>query len=119
MRKLVIFAILAALCSVVSAQRVFRSEYTLYDTREDALTSDHSQTANHLVYAPQTLGTLGEMEMVGMDIEVPASWNDFNAYLHLENIRSGYDVAINGAVAFSSEDGFTPADYFKIGRAHV
>ena len=112
MRKLVIFAILAALCSVVSAQRVFRSEYTLYDTREDALTSDHSQTANHLVYAPQTLGTLGEMEMVGMDIEVPASWNDFNAYLHLENIRSGYDVAINGAVAFSSEDGFTPADYF-------
>lgn len=112
MRKLAIFAILVTLCGAVSAQRVLRSEFTLYDTREDALKSDHSQTVNHIPFVPKSSGALGALEMFEMEIDVPASWNDYNTYLHLENIRSGYDVAINGAVAFSSEDGITPSDYF-------
>lgn len=112
MRKLAIFAILVTLCGAVSAQRVLRSEFTLYDTREDALKSDHSQTVNHIPFVLKSSGALGALEMFEMEIDVPASWNDYNTYLHLENIRSGYDVAINGAVAFSSEDGITPSDYF-------
>ena len=112
MRKLAIFAILVTLCGAVSAQRVLRSEFTLYDTREDALKSDHSQTVNHIPFVPKSSGALGALEMFEMEVDVPASWNDYNTYLHLENIRSGYDVAINGAVAFSSEDGITPSDYF-------
>ena len=112
MRKLVIFTILATLCGSISAQRVLRSEFTLFDTREDALTTDHSQTLNHITFKPNSTNVLGSIEMVGMDFEVPASWNDYNAYLHLENTFSAYDVAINGAVVFSSEDGYTPSDYF-------
>ena len=112
MRKLAIFTILVALCSSISAQRVLRSEFTLYDTREDALTANHSQTVNHIPFVPKSTGTLGALEMFEMEINVPASWNDYNTYLHLENIRTGYDVAINGTMALSSEDGTTPADYF-------
>ena len=112
MRKLAIFTILAVLCSSISAQRVLRSEFTLYDTREDALTSNHAQTLNHIPFKPNSTNSLGSIEMVGMDFDVPASWNDYNAYLHLENTFSAYDVAINGAVVFSSEDGYTPLDYF-------
>lgn len=112
MRKLAIFTIMAALCGSISAQRVLRSEFTLYDTREDALTANHSQTVNHIPFTPKSTGKLGAIEMFEMEVNVPASWNDYNTYLHLENLRSGYDIAINGAVAHSSEDGTTPADYF-------
>ena len=112
MRKLAIFTILLALCGAVSAQRVLRSEFTLYDTREDALASNHTQTVNHIPFAPKSAGALGAIEMVAMEVDVPASWNDYNTYLHLENTFSSYDVAINGTVAFSSEDSTTPADYF-------
>lgn len=112
MRKLAIFTILVALCGSISAQRALRSEFTLYDTREDALTANHSQTVNHIPFVAKSTGTLGALEMFEMEINVPASWNDYNTYLHLENIRTGYDVAINGTMALSSEDGTTPADYF-------
>lgn len=112
MRKLAIFTILLALCGAVSAQRVLRSEFTLYDTREDALVSNHAQTVNHIPFTPKSAGALGAIEMVAMEVDVPASWNDYNTYLHLENTFSSYDVAINGTVAFSSEDSTTPADYF-------
>lgn len=112
MRKLAIFTLLLALCGAVSAQRVLRSEFTLYDTREDALASNHAQTVNHIPFAPKSAGALGAIEMVAMEVDVPASWNDYNTYLHLENTFSSYDVAVNGTVAFSSEDSTTPADYF-------
>ena len=95
MRKLAIFTILVALCGSISAQRALRSEFTLYDTREDALTANHSQTVNHIPFVAKSTGTLGTLEMFEMEINVPASWNDYNTYLHLENIRTGYDVAIN------------------------
>ena len=95
-----------------TAQRVFRSEYLLYDTREDALAANSSNTANHIPFVPKSMGALGEIEMFGMKVEVPASWNDYNAYLHLESLFSGCDIAINGSVVASLEDGKTPADYF-------
>lgn len=112
MRKLAIFTILAALWCSVSAQSLGRSEFSLYDAREDALKRDHSKTVNHILFAPKAMGELGDIEMVGMEIDVPASWNDYNAYLHLENCRSGFDVAINGKVVTSSEDPHTPQDFF-------
>lgn len=112
MGKLAIFTILAALWGSVSAQSLGRSEFSLYDAREDALKRDHSKTVNHILFAPKAMGELGDIEMVGMEIDVPASWNDYNAYLHLENCRSGFDVAINGKVVASSEDPHTPQDFF-------
>lgn len=112
MRKLAIFTILAALWGSVSAQSLGRSEFSLYDAREDALKRDHSKTVNYIPFAPKAMGELGDIEMVGMEIDVPASWNDYNAYLHLENCRSGFDVAINGKVVASSEDPHTPQDFF-------
>ena len=112
MRKLVIFALFAALCGSISAQSTLRSEYILYDAREDALRRDCSKTVNHIPFVPKSMGSLGEMEMYSMEIDVPASWNDYNAYIHLENCYSGYDIAVNGKVIASSEDPYTPKDYF-------
>ena len=112
MRKLVIFTILVALCGSISAQRVFRSEFTLFDTREDSVNRDHSKTVNHINYTPKLLGTVDGVVLYGMPLTVPASWNDYNAYLHIENSHSAYEVVVNGKVVASTEDANTPADYF-------
>ncbi|MBQ2417947.1 MAG: hypothetical protein II282_07135, partial [Alistipes sp.] len=112
MRKLVIFALFAALCGSISAQSLLRSEFSLYDAREDALRRDHSKTVNHIPFVPKAMGSLGDISMYGMELDVPASWNDFNAYIHLENCYSGFDIAVNGKVVASSEDPYTPTDYF-------
>lgn len=112
MKKLALLVVFMAVCSAVLAQRTYRSQFTLYDTREDSVNRDHSKTLNYISYAPQKMGNIGSIAMYGQKIVVPASWNDYNAYLHIENTFSAYDIAINGSVVISAEDAATPADYF-------
>ncbi len=112
MKRLAILLFFTLVGGILAAQQIFRSEFAPYDAREDALNRDHSKTVNHIVYRPQNLGTVGDIEMFGTKIAVPTAWNDYNAYLHIENTRQAYDIAINGAVVASSEDPHTPADYF-------
>ena len=56
MKKLAILLFFAAIMGSVSAQQVFRSQFSLYDTRDDSVKRDHSKTVNHMPYAPQFLG---------------------------------------------------------------
>lgn len=112
MKRLILFVTLIAVCSTVCAQRVYRSQFTPYDTREDSAKADHSKTLNYIAYAPQKIGDVGSIAMYSQKITVPASWNDYNAYLHIENTHSAYDIAINNTVVATSDDGATPADYY-------
>lgn len=111
MRRVAFFAILMLVAFSVSAQRVYRSEFTVYDVRDDALSRDHSRTTNHIVYMPLPLGSVGNIELIGTKIEIPASWKDYNVYLHIENTIKAYDVAVNGKLVASTSDPYTPADY--------
>ena len=112
MKKLTLLVVFTALCSAVFAQKLYRSQFTLYDTREDSVNRNHSKTLNHISYAPQKMGDIGSFAMYGQKIVVPASWNDYNTYLHIENTFSAYDIAINGSVVATAEDAATPAEYF-------
>ncbi|MBQ9137121.1 MAG: hypothetical protein IJX65_00610 [Alistipes sp.] len=112
MKKLAILLLFAAVCGSAMAQRVHRSEFSLYDTRDDSVKKNHANTVNHIPYAPQLLGNVDNVDMYGSNITVPASWNDYNVYLHLENTHSAYDIVVNGSVVASCEDAHTPADYF-------
>ena len=112
MKKLALLLFFMAFCVTISAQNVLRSQFTLYDTREDSVNRDHSKTLNYIAFSPQSLGSVGAIEMFGQKVSVPASWNDYNVYLHVENTQSAYDIAINGSVVAISEDYSTPKDYF-------
>lgn len=108
--------LIALLCSVVAiysatAQRVYRSEFVTYDTREDARTGKRPESANYLTISP-TLDHKKEDVMVYIQrFDVPASWNDYNAYLHLENVQSAYLLMLNGEVVAEVEDDRTPAEF--------
>ena len=114
MKKILLFlSLVCALSSSVSvmAQRVYRSEFVTYDTREDARARKRPESLNFRTIAPTFDSEKDGVKIYTQKFEVPASWNDYNAYLHLENVASAYLLMLNGEVVAEVEDDRTPADF--------
>ena len=110
--KRAIFALLLLEVSLtVSAQQVYRTEFSVFDLREAALKNDHSKTEHHIVFAPKTLEAVGKVEVVGQTIELPTAWSDYNVYLHIQNTIKAYDLVVNEQLVASVEDSYTPSDF--------
>lgn len=110
-RRIFMLSMLAALVLPLSAQRVCRTEFTPYDTREDALRASHVATENYRQFSPRPVQVLGKVEIVGSEVDIPTAWSDYNVYLHLENTIKAYDLVVNGNLVASVEDSYTPADF--------
>ena len=97
-----IFAILALFVSLdmASAQAVIsRTEFICYDKRADAKSDIRTNNDKYIDLRP-TLQFEGEGSVRAVyeqEIDVPASWNDYNAYLHTENVGGDYTIFVNGA----------------------
>ena len=111
MKKIIL--IIAALCVVItaSAQRVYRTEFKTYDTREDARLGKRPECENYFVVAPEFEKEADGVKVYTQKFNVPASWNDYNAYLHIENTQSAYLLILNGEVVAEAEDDRTPAEF--------
>ncbi len=112
-----IFAILALFVSLdmTSAQAVIsRTEFICYDKRADAKSDIRTNNDKYIDLRP-TLQFEGEGSVRAVyeqEIEVPASWNDYNAYLHTENVGGDYTIFVNGAQITSAIDRFTPTEIY-------
>lgn len=109
--------LMAEICAVeVAAQmRVSRSEFLCYDRREDALKDIRTGIEKHIVIAPeeQFRSDEGKVRAVyEQKIEIPATWQDYNAYLHLENVGGDYSIFLNGKQITAPMDMYTPVDLF-------
>ena len=109
-RFIVVIFALISLSSVV-AQQVYRTEFSVYDLREGALKHDHSKCERHIVFSPKTIEIVGKVEVVGMAVDMPTAWSDYNVYLHIQNTIKAYDVVVNEQLVASVEDSYTPADF--------
>lgn len=110
--KRVIFALLLLLVvTTASAQQVYRSEFSVFDLREAALNRDHSKTERHILFAPQSVEVVDNVEVVGQVVELPTAWSDYNVYIHIQNTIKAYHLVVNGKLVASVEDAFTPADF--------
>ncbi len=100
---------------MVSAQAIInRSEFICYDKREDAKRDVRTNNDKYIDIRP-TLQFEGEGSVRAVyeqEIEVPAAWNDYNAYLHTENVGASYAVFVNGVQITSAIDRYTPTDLF-------
>ncbi len=108
--------LILALCSAWSAStaqtpQMRRSEFVTFDTRRDALAGDRSKTQRYFAVEPASEGSVEAGELYAQSFDIPASWNDYNTYLHLENVGSAYTLAINGQTVAEVEDDRTPADF--------
>lgn len=112
-----IFAILALFVSfdMASAQAVIsRTEFICYDKRADAKSDIRTNNDKYIDLRP-TLQFEGEGSVRAVyeqEIDVPASWNDYNAYLHTENVGGDYTIFVNGAQITSAIDRFTPTEIY-------
>ena len=110
--KRYIATILALVASAtLSAQQVYRTEFSVFDLREAALRNDHSKTEHHIRFAPKTIEAVGKVEVVGQTVNMPTAWSDYNVYLHIQNTIKAYDLVVNEQLVASVEDSYTPADF--------
>ena len=107
------FAIISALLALntLSAQQVYRTEFSVFDLREGALKNDHSKTEHHIRFAPTSIEAVGKVEVVGQSVDLPTAWSDYNVYLHIQNTIKAYDLVVNEQLVASVEDSYTPADF--------
>ena len=111
-------ALLVAMFCVVesSAQvRVARSEFLCYDRREDANNDIRTAIDKHIIIAPEEQFRVDEGKVRAVyeqKIEIPATWQDYNAYLHMENVGGDYTIFFNGRQITAPIDKFTPVDLF-------
>ena len=112
-----IFAILALFVSLdmASAQAVIsRTEFICYDKRADAKSDIRTNNDKYIDLRP-TLQFEGEGSVRAVyeqEIDVPASWNDYNAYLHTVNVGGDYTIFVNGAQITAPIDRFTPTEIY-------
>lgn len=111
MKKFLLTTLAIAVATIVSAQQVYRTEFSVFDLREAALKSDHSKTEHHIPFTPKTLEAVGKIEVVGQTVEFPTAWSDYNVYIHIQNTIKAYDLVVNEELVASVEDSYTPADF--------
>ena len=104
-----IFALVAL--SNLTAQQIYRTEFSVFDLRDAALRNDHSKTEHHIAFKPKTVEVVGKVEVVGMGVDMPTAWSDYNVYLHIQNTIKSYDLVVNEQLVASVEDSYTPADF--------
>lgn len=104
-----------ALMSIINTQaqtsRVYRSEFLTYDKREDATADKRSETARYADYKPERIAIAGGEIRYVQKVEIDATMNDYNLYLHLENVGMAYTLFINNEPIAEVEDPITPADF--------
>ena len=107
--------VVAFFAESLSAQaRVARSEFICYDKREDAVSDVRDNIDKYLVFSPELqFEDSGKVRAVYEQVvDVPSSWNDFSAYLHIENVGADYALFVNGEQITAPIDKFTPVEIF-------
>lgn len=102
--------------SAMAQQRVARSEFICYDKREDAKRDIRTNIDKYIELRPTLTfegnGHSAVSAVYEQVVDIPASWNDFNAYLHIENVGGDYTIFVNGVQITEPMERFTPYDLF-------
>ena len=101
--------------SAMAQARITRSEFICYDKRDDAKRDVRTNIDKYITINPTLSFESSEGSVRAVyeqHVEVPAAWNDYNAYLHTENVGANYTIFINGKQITGPIDRFTPVDMF-------
>lgn len=120
MKRLTLYAALLLVVATLSAQTlvaqalVARSEFICYDKREDAVADVRDNIDKYIAFSPVLqFEDSGKVRAVYEQIvDIPAAWQDFRTYLHMENVGADYTIFINGEQITEPVDRFTPTEIF-------
>lgn len=109
MKRILLFILLCGVFSA-QAQRIYRSEFLPFDTREGAETLDRKHIAKYIAFEPALMETDGVTGLGGV-VDIPNAWFDSFLYLHLENVGAAYTLLVNARPVAIVNDSYTPADF--------
>lgn len=112
---LLVAMFLGGTLTTIAQGRVTRSEFICYDKREDAKRDIRTAIDKYVDINPtlQFESAEGAVRAVyEQHVDIPASWHDYNAYLHMENVGADYTIFVNGKQITTPIDCFTPTDIF-------
>ena len=103
-----------AVADMAMAQaRIARTEFLCYDKREDAKRDIRTQIDKYIDIEPTLQFETNEGNVRAVyeqKVTIPASWTDYNSYLHVENVGADYTIFINGEQITKPIDRFTPSE---------
>lgn len=108
---LVSIALFSIMISYAQSSRIYRSEFVTYDKREDAKLDKRDETTGYEAFLPKQFTEAGGEIRFLQKINIDATRNDYNTFLHLENIGGAYILLINNEVVAEVDDPYTPADF--------
>ncbi len=111
LRNITILIPLLLLSLTSMAQESLRTQFTTYPLRKDAEVGDVSASANYIAFAPQFIEAEEGVRLAQQSFEVPQSWVDASAYLHIEGVGTGYTLWINGREVADCNDSYSPIEY--------
>ncbi|MFI3328379.1 MAG: glycoside hydrolase family 2 TIM barrel-domain containing protein [Rikenellaceae bacterium] len=113
-----IIAAAIALCSITTtyAERVFRSEFAPYLTRQEAQIDARRSKSNYIALKPVSgAKSEGENGMAVQEhtqvLDLPAAWTEGSIFMHLENIKDAYQLTINGREVADIQDHLSPYEF--------
>ena len=109
--SLILLGAVACIMPATAQNRMFRAEFTPYETRETAIERLREATGRYLPLLPDKVVELGELSAIHAKLQVPASWTDSDIFAHIENVGAAYTLMVNGETVARCEDAFTPADF--------
>jgi beta-galactosidase len=112
---LLLSMIVVAKDMAMAQARIARTEFLCYDKRDDAKRDVRTQIDKYIAVAPELQFQTDEggvRAVYEQMITVPASWNDYNAYLHMESVGDDYTIFINGKQITPPIDRYTPSELF-------
>lgn len=120
MKRLTLYAALLLVVATLSAQNlvaqalVARSEFICYDKREDAVADVRDNIDKYIEFSPVLqFEDSGKVRAVYEQVvDIPAAWQDFRTYLHMESVGADYAIFINGEQITEPIDRFTPTEIF-------
>ena len=113
MKKLAILLLAVTLFATAAAdgRRVFRSQFVVHQTREDALADNCSNNPYYIKVAPSAVSQRRDAVIYMQSFDTDTAWGDRTTWLHLQNTGSAYTLIVNGKVAAEVEDALSPADF--------
>ena len=113
MKRLILILACAAACIAPAAaqQRMFRSEFIPYDTREAAVDRNREADERFIPLLPDKVVDIGGVKAIHAKLQVPPSWRGTDVFIHLENVGAAYTLNVNGQTAAQAEDAFTPSEF--------
>ena len=100
--------------NLVAQALVARSEFICYDKREDAVADVRDNIDKYMPFSPTLqFEDSGKVRAVYEQVvDIPAAWQDFRTYLHMENVGADYAIFVNGEQITEPVDRFTPTEIF-------